>query len=429
MGNNNKLVNALLVTGAVVVGLYFFSNMDPGLPDDYRFGSHYWGSQPWTPGQPVPKDDESIRDFSISVPDSVLTDVKARLKNARLPAPSMSGTGFSYGFNTKALKQVIDYWANKYDWKKHEKELNSFPHFKTQIEGLDIHFIHVKAKTPAKDIKPIILVHGWGSSVYDYLKVIPLLTSNSSVAFDVVIPSLPGHGWTQASERPGLNVIHIARIYSKLMTRLGYQFYIISGGDWGQPIGKASAVLYPERIIGKCLVPDELLSGYVSKMYKDAVTNDGASKLDTGFHATMPTAKVTLYSCVKVFFGMIFPGHVYDNSEKDVPKVHPIFDKLGFLFQETGYFHVQATKPDTIGAALSDSPVGLAAWLLERYAIFTNPDNINKDDISGLTETFSMDQLLTNVMIYWVTNTASTSARIFKESASYHVLYDLHFEK
>ena len=181
------------------------------------------------------------------------------------------------------------------------------------------------------------------------------------------------------------------------MTRLGYPYYIISGGDWGQPIGKASAVLFPERIIG--------------------------------FHATMPTAKITLYSMVKVFFGMIFPGHVYDNAAIDVPKVHPIWDKITFLFQETGYFHLQATKPDTIGAALSDSPVGLAAWLLERYAIFTNPDNIKKDDISGLTEKFTMDQLLTNVMIYWVTNTASTSARIFKESANYHVLYDLHFEK
>jgi len=396
MGNNNKFVNALLVSGAVVIGLYFYSNMDPGLPDEYRFGDHYWGGKKVKPGEAIPKDDESIRKFSISVPDAVLTDLKDRLSRVRYPAPSIADTGFEYGFNTKALKQVIDYWSSKYDWRKHEKEINSFPHFKTQIEGIDIHYIHVKPSKPAKDVKPILLVHGWGSSVYDYLKVIPLLTSNSSVAFEVIIPSLPGHGWSETAHKPGLNVIHIARIYAKLMTRLGHEYYIISGGDWGQPIGKASAVLFPNRIIG--------------------------------FHATMPTAKITLYSCVKVFFGMIFPGHVYDTAA-DVEKIHPIWDKITFLFKETGYFHVQATKPDTIGAALSDSPVGLAAWILERYAIFTDEENIKKDDISGLTKKFTMDQLLTNVMIYWVTNTASSSARIFKESFNYHVLYELHFEK
>jgi len=398
MGNTNKIVNTLIVTVSILLGFYFYWIMDTGLPDYYRWGDYYWGSKEVKEGERPPKDDPTIKKFTVNIPDSVLTDLKDRLKRTRYPPPSIPGTAFEYGFNAKALPKVIEYWSSKYDWRKHEKEMNKYPHFKTQVEGLDIHFIHVKPTKPAKEVKAILLIHGWGTSFYEFLQVIPHLIepSEDGVAFEVVVPSLPGFAWSEASYKPGLDVIHLARVFSKLMTRLGYEHYLVHGGDWGSPIGKVSAILYPDRIIG--------------------------------FHTTLPTAKITLYTLAKVVFGYFIPSHVYDNSKVDIDKVHPIMEKVRFLFRESGYFHLQATKPDTIGIALGDSPAGLAAYFLDRFAIFTDPKNIDKED-GGLTEKFTMDQLITNIMIYWVTNTAGTSARIYKESAKYVVFNELNFEK
>ena len=202
------------------------------------------------------------------------------------------------------------------------------------------------------------------------------------VAFELIIPSLPGYGWSEGSHRPGLNLIHVARIFGKLMTRVGHEFFYYHGGDWGNAIGKAIGTLEPNRV--------------------------------QGLHLNGAVAKVTLYSAAKIAIGSILPSFVYTQDE-DYATLHPISGKITFLLREMGYLHLQATKPDTIGAALSDSPTGLAAYIIEKFSSWTNKTYIDLPD-GGITQKFSLDDLLTNVMVYWTTNTITSSQRFYKEN-------------
>lgn len=325
-----------------------------------------------------------------------MADLKSRVKSSRLPT-SMEGSNFDYGFNTKTMQKLLTYWSTKYDWRKWEKELNKYPMFKTQIEGLDIHFVHIKPSKPAKETKALMLVHGWPSSFYDFYDMIPNLTTDPEISYEVIIPSLPGFAFSEASHRPGLDAIHAARILGKLMERLNHKHYLYHGEDWGSIIGKAFAVLYPDRLIG--------------------------------IHLSLPTAKFTIYSGLKILFGFITPGVVYDYPEHDLKRVHPVADKFYSLIREMGYFHMQATKPDTIGIALADSPAGLASYILDRWLYYTDPESYATKPDAGLTDKFTMDQLLTNVMIYWFSNSITSSMRFYKESGSYNFLFKLNFEK
>lgn len=328
------------------------------------------------------------------MPEQILTDLKSRLKNTR-SFTSIDGT-FQYGFNSDTLKKIINHWSSKYDWRKFESKLNSYPQFTTQIEGIDIHYFHVKPSKPSKEVKPLLLVHGWPGSNCDFLSMIPDLTNNADLAFELVIPSIPGFAWSESSHKPGLNIIHVARIFAKLMKRLKYEHFVYHGQDWGSHIGKAIGVMYPDRVIG--------------------------------VHVTLPTAKVTLYTLLKVALGSIVPAAVYENSAVDYDKIHPLSERLSTLLRESGYFHIQATKPDSIAAGLSDSPAGLAAYVLDRVAVGTNVDNVYKVD-GGLFEKFTLDQLCDLVTTTWVTNSIASSMRLYKESFSYHVQYELNFER
>lgn len=337
----------------------------------------------------------TIRKYTVKVEESVLVDLKNRLKNTRLHE-SIDGSNFEYGFNSATLKKVLDHWSSKYDWRKFERELNKYPQFVTQIEGLDVHFFHVKPSKAAKEVKPLLLAHGWPGSAADFLQLIPDLTQNEDLAFELVIPCIPGFGWSEQSHKPGLNIIHIARIFAKLMSRLGHEHFVFHGDDWGSHIGKALGVLYPKRPIG--------------------------------VHVTLPTSKITLYTLLKIVLGSILPSAVYENPSVDVDKVYPLSEKLWVLLRETGYFHMQASKPDTIGAALIDSPAGLAAYLLDRVAVFTDVQNVHKPD-GGLFQKFTLDQLCNFVTTTWVTNSITSSMRLYKESFSYHVQVELNFER
>ena len=206
-------------------------------------------------GDSLPKDSPTISPFKVNVDESVLVDLKDRLNKARLPTEAFDDTNFEYGFRADVLRKVINHWSTKYDWRAQEKVLNKYDQFKTQIEGLDIHFYHVKASSSAKTILPLLAVHGWPGSVVEYQKLIPLLTQpdKDGVAFEMVVPSLPGYGWSEGSHKPGLNIVHIGRILAKLMNKLGHQRFYYQGGDWGSLIGKAIAALYPEKIRGVSL--------------------------------------------------------------------------------------------------------------------------------------------------------------------------------
>ncbi len=183
----------------------------------------------------------------------VLMDLNNRLARATRMVPALEGVGFQYGFHSDYLKKVRDYWMKSYDWKKHEAFLNTFPHFKTNIGGLGIHFIHSKpnkALAKQKKVLPLLVLHGWPGSFVEFTKIIPLLTKETEgydFVFEVVVPSLPGYGFSDAARKPGLGPAEMGLIFDRLMKRLGHDHYYVQGGDWGSLIGSNMATLYPSR--------------------------------------------------------------------------------------------------------------------------------------------------------------------------------------
>ena len=239
---------------------------------------------------------------------------------------------------------------------------------------LDIHFIHSRAGLGAKTVLPIHLVHGWPGSVLEYLKMIRFLTTPDldGLAFEVICPSLPGFGWSSAAARPGLNQIHTARIFVKLMERLGHRKFYYQGGDLGAIVGKVLASLYPDRVRGASL---QLLQKSIQPLVMNIST-------------------------------CLYPVVIWDDWSK------------------TGYLHIQATRPDTVGVGLNDSPAGLAAWILEKFIKRSNESHMLKSDLSALASKFSLDDLLTNVMIYWLTGSITSSARFYKEIYNFETQVD-----
>ncbi|MCP9257973.1 Epoxide hydrolase 1 [Dirofilaria immitis] len=287
-------------------------------------------------------------------------DLKYRLKNARITyEPLEDCVDFSYGFNGKYLKYVISYWLDKYNWKYHEGIINTLPQFTTEIEGLKIHFIHVKPQpNNYKVIIPLLILHGWPGNVYEFIKIIPIfldpvkqIGSDVNISFEVIAPSIPGFGWSSVPMKKGFNSKMAARIFNKLMLRLGFSRYLMQAGDFGSAIGTNIAFYYPQNVIGLHLNM-----------------------------AIIQTWKALLHQA----FGIIVPELAYSSETFHQQSVKAfIID----LLEETGYMHIQATKPDTIGVALTDSPIGLAAYILEKFSSGTNIDYRSLHD-GGLTSRY-----------------------------------------
>ncbi|GJQ78677.1 Jheh2 [Trypoxylus dichotomus] len=341
----------------------------------------------WGPGEPR-KVDTSIRPFKIDIPQKVIDDLNQRLKNARPFTPSLEGIQQQYGMNSKLLSEIVEFWKTKYDWKERQTFLNQFPQFKTNIQGLDIHFIHVKpTNTKGLKVLPLLLLHGWPGSIREFYELIPLLTKpqpGKDFIFEVIAPSLPGYGFSDAASKPGLSAIKVALVFKNLMHRIGFKKFYIQGGDWGGVILANMATLFP----------DEVLGGHSNVCI---VLNDN------------PIVNF------KLLLGSIFPSLVVPKEHET--KMYPLSNIFEFNLRESGYMHLQSTKPDTVGVGLNDSPVGLAAYIIEKFTTWTNRDWINRMD-GGLLMKFDYTKLLDNVMIYWVTNSITTSARLYAETFS-----------
>lgn len=301
--------------------------------------------------------------FKIEIQQSVLDDLKTRLRQTRW-TDEPEDAGWNYGTNPKYLRELVDYWQNQYDWRKQETELNKFPQFKAEIDGIGIHFIHVKGK--GSNPKPIILTHGWPDSFYRFYKVIPMLTDPASYggdpnqSFDVIVPSIPGFGF---SDQVASNHDSTADLWAKLMTEvLDYKSFVAAGGDMGTGITKALANKYPDHV--------------------------------TAIHLT---------------------DVGYPNGSEDWSTMSQAEQEFGQFIQhwwytEGAYNMIQSTKPQTLGYGLNDSPVGLASWILEKF-------NTWSDNKGNIENSFTKDELLTNVMIYWVTQTINTSIRTYLVNA------------
>ena len=308
-----------------------------------------------------------VRPFTIAVENSVLDDLRQRLADTRWP-DEIPNTGWDYGSNLTYIKELVDYWRTDFDWRAQEAKLNAFNHFKSEVDGLDIHFIHEKGKGP--NPIPLIITHGWPSCFFEMTKIIPLLSDPASYggdaadSFDVVAPALPGFGFSDHAQDRGMEIQRVAGMWNKLMSQnLGYPKFGAQGGDIG--------------------------SGVTARL--------GFAHSDTlyGIHLTSIT-RPTPY---------LGPG-----SKPVTDAEQALITQRDKWFQdEGGYNHIQGTKPQTLAYGLNDSPVGLAAWIVEKYRTWS--------DCGGDVEkSYTKDELLTIVTIYWVTQTISSSTRMYFEN-------------
>ncbi|KAM4042440.1 epoxide hydrolase 1 [Anomaloglossus baeobatrachus] len=371
---------------ALVVGALLYHFLFKGKDETLAMEDGWWGA-----GQRPDDENEEIRPFKIETSEEELKDLFHRIDESRYSEP-LEGSRFNYGFNSKHLRKVVSYWKEGFSWKKQLEILNQYPHFKTKIEGLDIHFLHAKPKNlPAgRKATPIIMVHGWPGSFYEFYKIIPLLTDPASHGlsddhiFEVICPSIPGYGFSEASHKQGCDSVAAARIFYKLMRRLGFREFYAQGGDWGSMICTILAQLAPSNVKG----------------------------LHLNMVAVM-TAKLPVL--LSVFLGQRFPG-LFGFQEEDVRRMFPIVKKYFYhVMKESGYMHIQATKPDTAGCGLNNSPVGLCAYIMEKFSTWTDPDFRDYED-GGLERKFTLDDLLTNIMIYWLSGSIVSSMRFYKEN-------------
>ncbi len=303
--------------------------------------------------------------FRIEIPEADLRDLRERLARTRWPE-SETVEDWSQGVPLVYLKDLCGYWGERYDWRATESRLNALPHFRTMIDGLGIHFLHVRS--PHAEALPLVITHGWPGSLVEFLKVIGPLTDpiahgrDSRDAFHVVCPSLPGYGFSDKPTRPGWGVQHIAAAWTALMARLGYERYGAQGSDWGTSISASVGQQDPGHVAGIHLSPP--------LAPPDPATFDDLTERERAALASMKRS-----------------------AERD-----------------SGYSQEQSTRPQTIGYALVDSPAALCAWIIEKFWAWTDCDGHPENVLTR-------DELLDNVMLYWLPGTGASSARLYWESS------------
>ena len=312
----------------------------------------------------------AIRPFQVDVPDEALEDLRRRIAAVRWPSRELVADR-SQGVQLAAIQELTRHWATDYDWRKCEARLNALPQFKTQIEGEDVHFIH--AKSPHENALPLIITHGWPGSVIELLEVVEPLTDptahggRAEEAFDLVVPSLPGYGFSAEPTELGWDPGRIARAWAELMRRLGYSRYVAQGGDQGAAVTDAMAAQDPEGLVGIHL-----------NFLRSALGKVGAMPADS-------------------------------EQERAAAAAITTFRTSGY-----GYFLEQSTRPQTIGYALLDSPVALAAWMLDHDT--DSYDKIARAFLDGqVSGNLTRDHILDNITAYWLTGTGASSARSYWE--------------
>ena len=309
--------------------------------------------------------DTAIREFQIKIDDAELEDLRRRLRATRWPDQETVGD-WTQGVPLSYVREVCEYWAEKYDWRATEKRLNAFPQFRTEIDGLDFHFIHVRS--PHAQAKPLVITHGWPGSIVEFHKVIAPLTDpvkfggKAEDAFHVVCPALPGYGFSGKPAKNGWNVERIARAWSELMQRLGYDRYFAQGGDWGAAVTGSIGAQDPEH-------------------------------------------------CIAIHLNMMIGVRPDPETMNDLTELEKsaIAGLQYYQDWDSGYSKEQATRPQTVGYGLVDSPAGLAAWILEKFWAWTDCDGHPENALTR-------DEMLDNIMLYWLPGAGASSARLYWES-------------
>ncbi|MFE0514399.1 epoxide hydrolase family protein [Streptomyces sp. NPDC058964] len=317
---------------------------------------------------------ESIRPFRLAIPQSDLDDLHERLDRTRWPA-DLPGVGWAYGVPADYLRELVRYWRHEYDWRAAEARLNEWPQFTTTIDGANVHFAHVRSPEP--DATALIITHGWPGSIVEFLDVAGPLADpaahggDPADAFHVVVPGIPGFGLSGPTVEPGWEAGRVADAWAELMRRLGYDRFGAQGGDWGAAISRELGRAHPDRVLGVHL---NLLPGAQA--------------------ATEPTAEE---------LAALGP----EERERTLVSWRRWAAWSG---EGTGYAVQQSTRPQTLAYGLTDSPVGQLAWIVEKFREWTDSEELPEEAVDR-------DRLLTNVMLYWLTGTAGSSARIYYERA------------
>ena len=311
----------------------------------------------------LPAATDAVTPFELRVPQAALDDLKQRLAKTRWPEKETVGD-WSQGVPLEKMKALATYWRSNYEMRRLEQRLNAFPQFRTRIDGLGIHFLHLRSKHP--NALPIIITHGWPGSVVEFLEVMGPLTDptahggRAEDAFHVVVPSLPGFGFSDKPTEPGWGLPRIAKAWAVLMRRLGYESFVAQGGDWG--------------------------AGVTTWMAKQHV--EGLKAI----HLNLP---------------ILFPPPI--EGEPSAEEKAALAKLIEYGNTGSAYARVQGTRPQTIGYNLSDSPVGQAAWIYEKLVEWSDPNN-------EADRKLTRDEILDNIMLYWLSNTGASSARLYFES-------------
>lgn len=315
-------------------------------------------------------EEHAVQEFSINISDEAISDLQSRLARTRFP-DQLEGTSWQYGTEKNTLSELIAYWREDFDWREQEAMLNAFDQQLVEVDGLSLHTIHQRSNNP--DAIPLLLVHGWPGSIAEFHKLIGPLTDpeahggESIDSYHVIAPSLPGFGFSGAPKDSGYSPERIALLLAGLMQALGYERYALAGGDWGAVINSHHANHFPERLIG-------------------------------------------LHS------NMLLASPPEDESARDAvtPSEAALRESRGsYMRNEFAYQQIQGTKPQSLGYALNDSPAGLAAWILEKFHGWSD---IPQDETGDIWSAFSKDEILTNISIYWFTQSITSSMRIYYEN-------------
>ena len=308
---------------------------------------------------------EPIRDFTIEIPQSALDDLKARLSNIRYP-DAEPVDDWSQGIPLEYTRDAADYWRDSYDWRRCEAALNQYPHHLTEIDGVDIHFMHIRSPEP--DARPLLMTHGWPGSIVEFMDVIGPLTDpvahggRPQDAYHLVLPSLPGYGFSGKPTKTGWDAAKIARVWDQLMKRIGYERYFAQGGDWGALVTSEIGM----QDLGGC----------------------------AAIHVNLIVVEAPSIAILK----------------NPTPEEQASLARFAaYQTRGSGYAEIQRTMPQTLGYGLADSAVGQMAWIMEKFQGWS-------DDAKLPDDRFARDRLLDNVMIYWLNNAATSSARLYWES-------------
>jgi pimeloyl-ACP methyl ester carboxylesterase len=316
----------------------------------------------------IDRPDAGIRPFRIDISQADLDDLRERLARTRW-TDEVEGAGWDYGTNLGYLKELTDYWRDGFDWREQETKLNEFAHYKAQVDGTGIHFIHERGKGP--DPTPLLLTHGWPDSFYRFHKLIPMLTDpesyggNATDSFDVIVPSVPGYGFSDRPQERGLGSPQTADLFTRLMREtLGYERFAAHGGDVGSGVTESVATRHPEALVGMHLT--DIPYWHLFTVSSDALSEAEQEYLEKGYQ-----------------WGM----------------------------EEGAYAALQSTKPQTPAYALNDSPAGLAAWIVEKFRAWSDCEG-------DVEQSFTKDELLTNLTLYWATETIGSSFRMYYEPSN-----------